>query len=137
MFGKKNNSPAKFDSLIGQDTKIEGNVVFSGGLSVNGEICGQVIARSSPSILMLSESGVINGQVDVTHLVVNGSINGPVRATELKLHPKARIVGDVEYHVIEIQQGALIEGHLFLAREKESGANTNDADEPSGESPLP
>jgi len=121
MFAKKNNTgaAAQIDSLIGQGTKVEGNISFSGGLRVDGEVCGKVIAQTSQATLMLSEQGVINGHVEVSHLIVNGTINGPVRATEfLELHPKARITGDVEYGIIEIQQGALIEGHLLLKRER-------------------
>jgi len=121
MFAKKNNvgSAAQIDSLIGQGTKVEGNILFSGGLRIDGEVSGKVIAKTPQATLMLSEQGVINGHVEVSHLIVNGTINGPVRAAEfLELHTKARITGDVEYGMIEIQQGALIEGQLLLKREK-------------------
>ncbi|MDR3323723.1 MAG: polymer-forming cytoskeletal protein [Zoogloeaceae bacterium] len=117
MFSKKHTPPTtcKTDSLIGKGTRIEGNVYFSGGLRVDGEICGQVIAESTPATLMLSEHGHIHGQVNVSHLIVNGHINGPVRAAEfLEMQPKARITGDVEYAMIEIQQGAVIEGKMLL-----------------------
>jgi cytoskeletal protein CcmA (bactofilin family) len=116
MFSKKTTTgaAAQIDSLIGKGTRIEGNIFFSGGLRVDGEICGKVIAETAPSTLVLSEHGVVNGHVDVTYLISNGSVNGPVRATEfLELQPKARIAGDVEYGAIEIQQGAVIEGHLL------------------------
>ncbi|MDR2365621.1 MAG: polymer-forming cytoskeletal protein [Zoogloeaceae bacterium] len=116
MFSKKTTvgAAAQIDSLIGKGTKIEGNVFFSGGLRVDGEICGKVVAETSPSTLVLSEHGVVNGHVEATYLLINGGINGPVRATEfLELQPKARIAGDVEYGMIEIQQGAVIEGHLL------------------------
>ncbi|MDR0736276.1 MAG: polymer-forming cytoskeletal protein [Zoogloeaceae bacterium] len=116
MFNKKPAAGAatQIDSLIGKGTKVEGNVFFSGGLRVDGEICGKVIGETSPATLVLSEHGVVNGHVEVTYLVANGSINGPVRATEfLELQPKGRIEGDVEYCMIEIQQGAVIEGRLL------------------------
>ncbi|MDR0528673.1 MAG: polymer-forming cytoskeletal protein [Zoogloeaceae bacterium] len=127
MFSKKNNgtTTSQIESLIGQGTRIEGNVMFSGGLRVDGEICGKVVAASSSSTLMLSEHGVVNGHVDVAQIIVNGVINGPVRSSEfLELHPKARIVGDIEYRMIEIQQGALIEGRLILVGENDRQADT-------------
>jgi cytoskeletal protein CcmA (bactofilin family) len=116
MFSKKTTTGAatQIDSLIGKGTKFEGNVFFSGGLRVDGEIHGKVIGETSPATLVLSEHGVVNGHVEVTYLVANGSINGPVRATEfLELQPKGRIEGNVEYGMIEIQQGAVIEGSLL------------------------
>jgi cytoskeletal protein CcmA (bactofilin family) len=116
MFAKKSTKgvATQIDSLIGKGTKIEGDVHFSGGLRVDGEICGKVIAESVPSTLMLSEHGSINGHINVAYLIANGSINGPVRVTEfLELQPKAKVIGDVEYGMIEIQQGAIIEGRLL------------------------
>lgn len=117
MFAKKNNGAGsnQIDSLIGKGTRIEGNIRFSGGLRVDGEICGQVTAESGASTLVLSEHGRIAGEVSVAHLVVNGEISGPVRVSEfLEMQSKARISGDVEYAMIEIQQGAVVEGRLLL-----------------------
>ncbi|MDR0672321.1 MAG: polymer-forming cytoskeletal protein [Zoogloeaceae bacterium] len=124
MFNKKTTTGAatQIDSLIGKGTKIEGNLFFSGGLRVDGEIHGKVIGEAPSTTLVLSEHGVVNGHVEVTYLVANGSINGPVRATEfLELQPKARIEGDMEYGMIEIQQGAVIEGRLLRLTPESAG----------------
>ncbi|MCX8146587.1 MAG: polymer-forming cytoskeletal protein [Azovibrio sp.] len=119
MFAKKNKGAAtagQIDSLIGRGTRIEGHVVFSGGLRVDGEIVGRVLAEpGAPSTLVLSEHGRIEGEVRVGHLIVNGCIDGPVTVSEfLEMQPKARINGDVSYAMIEIQQGAVVEGRLLL-----------------------
>ncbi len=56
----------------------------------------------------------MNGDVSVTHLVVNGVICGAVTASEyLELHAKARVTGDVHYKILEIQVGAILEGRLI------------------------
>ncbi|MDD3483044.1 polymer-forming cytoskeletal protein [Azovibrio restrictus] len=119
MFAKKSNGGvSQIDSLIGKGTRIEGVLRFTGGLHVDGEISGRVIAESGPSKLVLSEHAKVDGDVCVGHLVINGTITGPVRVTEfLEMQPKARIVGDVEYASIEMHQGAVIEGRLLLAKE--------------------
>lgn len=119
MFARKSNGGAaasQIDSLIGRGTRIEGNVVFTGGLRVDGEIVGRVVAEpGAPSTLVLSEHARIDGEVAVGHLIVNGAINGPVQVSEfLEMQPKARISGDVSYAMIEIQQGAVVEGRLLL-----------------------
>lgn len=123
MFGKRHNKPQnRIDSLIGADTKIEGHLHFSGGLRIDGTVEGNVIASSGkPSTLVLSELGQIRGAIETTHLVINGSVTGPVRATEyLELQSKAKITGDVQYKSLEIQLGAVVEGRLtHLAGEKE------------------
>lgn len=116
MFSSKNSKPQnRIDSLVGAGTRIEGNVSFAGGLRVDGEIKGNVIGDpSKPCTLVLSEQGRIEGEIRVTHLVVNGAIVGPVTAAEyLELQGKAKVTGDVNYKALEIQLGAIVEGKLI------------------------
>ncbi len=124
MFGSRPSKPQnRIDSLIGAGTKVKGDVSFTGGLRIDGEVDGNVIAEpGKASTLVLSEHARVDGQISVTHLVVNGTVTGPVRATEyLELQGKAKLVGDVHYKTLEIQLGAIIEGkliHLNEASEK-------------------
>lgn len=117
MFGKKadNKPQGRIDSLIGVGTQIEGNIRFTGGLRIDGEVKGSVEAAegASSSTLVLSEQARIEGSVTVAHLVSNGTVVGSVTVGEsLELQSRARIVGDVDYTVIEMHQGAVIEGRL-------------------------
>lgn len=115
MFGKSSKPNNRIDSLIGAGTIIEGNVVFSGGLRIDGEIRGNVSGSGEQAgTLVLSEQARIDGEVNVSHLVLNGTVNGPVRSTEfLELQPNARVNGDVEYSNIEIHLGAIVQGRLI------------------------
>ncbi|TXI88989.1 MAG: polymer-forming cytoskeletal protein [Burkholderiaceae bacterium] len=112
MFKSKNKST--IDSLIGGTTNIEGDIHFKGGLRIDGHVKGNVIADAgSPSILVISEQAVIDGEVRAGHVVVNGVINGPVFSTDLiELQSKARISGDVHYKALEMMNGALVSGKL-------------------------
>jgi len=116
MFSKKHSKPqSRIDSLIGVGTTIEGNLNFSGGMRIDGHVNGNVIAaQGKPSTLVLSEHARVNGEVTVTHLVVNGTISGPVSASEyMELQSKAKVNGDVHYKTLEIQLGAIVEGRLI------------------------
>lgn len=118
MFSKKHSKPQnRIDSLIGAGTIIEGDLNFSGGMRIDGQVSGNVVATpGKPSTLVLSELAKINGNVNVTHLVVNGVINGAVSASEyLELQSKSKVTGDVSYHAIEIQLGAVVDGRLLHA----------------------
>jgi cytoskeletal protein CcmA (bactofilin family) len=121
MFSSRPSKPQnRIDSLVGAGTKIDGNVHFSGGLRIDGEVTGNVIADSSkPSTLVLSEKARVEGQIRVTHLVVNGTVVGPVNAGEyLELQSKAKVTGDVHYKTLEIQLGAIVEGRLIHIMEE-------------------
>ena len=116
MFGSGHSKPQnRIDSLIGAGTKIVGDVHFTGGLRVDGEIDGGITATpGKPSTLVLSEHARVNGEINVTHLVVNGEVTGPVKVAEyLELQSKSRVTGDVHYKTLEIQLGAVVEGRLI------------------------
>jgi len=118
MFGKRDDSKpqGRIDSLIGVGTLVEGNIRFTGGLRIDGEVKGNVEAAegASSSMLVLSEQARIEGAVSVAHLVSNGTVVGQVTVTEmLEMQSRAKVVGDVNYALIEMHQGAVIEGRLL------------------------
>nr|WP_242596945.1 polymer-forming cytoskeletal protein [Rhodocyclus gracilis] len=100
--------------MIGAGTRIEGHVTFSGGLRVDGEIRGNVRAeKEETGTLVISEQARVEGEITVGHIVINGTVIGPVcAAVSLELQPNARVTGDVEYHQLEMQQGAVVQGRL-------------------------
>lgn len=115
MFGKKAGKPQnQIDSLIGSGTHIDGNINFSGGLRVDGRVTGNITAlEEKPSTLVLSDQAVIEGKIQVSHAIVNGTVAGAIHASEyMELQPKARVSGDVHYKVMEIQLGASVDGML-------------------------
>ena len=114
MFSSKSNKQSPIDSLIGAGTTITGDVQFTGGLRVDGCVKGNIRAvGDKPGTLVLSELAKIEGEIEVGHVVINGTVAGPVRAREyLELLPKARVTGDVSYKTIEIHVGAIVMGRL-------------------------
>jgi cytoskeletal protein CcmA (bactofilin family) len=117
MWGKnkKPKQTAHIDSLIGQNTEIHGDVIFSGGLHVDGIVKGSVIAeKGEDSVLTLSERGTIEGEVKVPNVVVNGSIIGDLHASgHVELAAQARVHGNVYYSLIEMAMGAEVNGKLM------------------------
>lgn len=117
MFGQGNKPKAtagKVDTIIGQQTRIEGDVHFSGGLHVDGRIKGSIIAEAgSDSVLTVSEHGSIEGDVRVPTIILNGTVSGDVRSDDrIELSTKAEVNGDVHYNLIEMAMGAAVNGSL-------------------------
>ena len=113
MFGKKAQPPIK--SLIAQGTRIEGNMKFNEGLRVDGEVYGDIhaVPEENSSLLVISEAAIVQGAIQADHVIINGTVRGPVHARELlELQPKAKIEGDVSYVALEMHQGATISGQL-------------------------
>jgi cytoskeletal protein CcmA (bactofilin family) len=124
MFGGKGGSKPhnNIECLIGAGTTIEGSIILTGGLRVDGRVHGDVIAADDkPGTLVLSEQAQIEGEIRVSHVVINGTVIGPVHAAEyVELQPKANVTGDVHYKTLEIQLGAVVQGRLVYESEDQS-----------------
>jgi len=114
-------------TIIGQHAKFKGELSFEGAVRIDGSFEGNIRA-SNGATLIVSEVAVITGEVDVPNLVLHGTINGNVRASEsLKMSTTGKLKGDVEYHVISLSEGASINGRCNRIEEKQatSIASTN------------
>jgi cytoskeletal protein CcmA (bactofilin family) len=111
VFKKKSTT---IRTLIGAGTVIVGELRFTEGLRIDGEIQGDVVSLAEhSSLLVISEQAKITGRVQAGHIIINGTVVGPVQSNELlELQPKASIEGDVRYQSLEIHQGASINGEL-------------------------
>lgn len=120
FFRRSNKIDSSIDTLIGADTRIEGNIHFSGGLRIDGAVRGNVTEPDeTPSTLILSEHGRIEGSVVAAKIVLNGKVVGPVTAGQfIELQSKARITGDLHYKSLEMHTGAVIEGKLIYVGEE-------------------
>lgn len=119
MFERRNSRPPqkRIDSLIGAGTVVQGNVLFAGGLRIDGAVVGKVTtADNAPGTLVISEHAKVDGEVKVSHVVINGSVSGPVIVNDyLELQAKARVDGDVVYRALEMHVGAVVQGKLVHA----------------------
>jgi cytoskeletal protein CcmA (bactofilin family) len=114
MFNKKQRKHPGVDTLVGPNTRIDGDLNFEGGCHVDGTVKGNVSADTeSNSALSVSEDGNVEGGVTVPYVVLQGIVRGDVFATKrVELGPTARVIGNVYYNLIEMAIGAEINGKL-------------------------
>ena len=121
---RKKLKVSNVETIIGQKTILHGDLLFSGGLHVDGAIKGNVIADDdADAVLIVGEQGSIEGEVKAPHVLLNGAVTGDVHATvSAELSPRARVTGSVYYKVIEMAMGAEVNGNLVhLEEEKTPG----------------
>lgn len=132
-------SGAGVDTLVGQQTEILGDVRFTGGLHVEGRIKGSVSTESSGSgALWVSETGVIEGDVTVPNVAINGSVTGDVHASQnLNLAAKAKVVGNVHYRSLQMEPGAEVNGQLVCeSKEAKTGGGAESSKPRSSDTVL-
>ncbi len=132
MWGSSKIRSSKIETLIGQSIEIIGDINFTGGLHLDGRIVGNVTAvAGSGSVLIISDLGRIEGNVSVDYAVINGEVRGDVYASEkLELSPKARILGNVHYNLLEMASGSAVNGKMVHEhKEKKLLEHHNSADQ--------
>lgn len=125
MFGKKKQGRGPINTLVGEGTRIKGDLRFEGGCHVDGVVNGNVISeRDADAYLSLSEQGLVDGSVHVPRVSLNGKVQGDVFASEhLQLGATAKINGNLHYEILEMEAGAEINGKLIHDSAQAPGAS--------------
>lgn len=125
MWGKSNNhhsnklqsDTSEYTTLIAPGTEVSGDVSYYGAMHLEGCIKGNV--NSEQGVLTITENGAVEGDICVSRIVINGHVTGNVHAIEhLELESRAVIHGNVYYNLLEMAEGAQVNGSL---EHKENG----------------
>ena len=137
MVRRKRFKPPKFTTVIGEKTSITGDIVFEGGMHIDGTVVGNLVSEAGDerATLTLSERGAVEGDVRVANVIINGVIKGNVYAeSRVELAEHARISGKVHYRLLEMSMGAEVNGEMICVEHEEEGTRAVPA-ETSGEMP--
>jgi cytoskeletal protein CcmA (bactofilin family) len=93
-------------TVIAKGLKIVGSVTAEGLVEVNGQIEGELHCTS----LVISHGAQVNGTVTAEHLVVDGSVKGPIQGGDVMLKSQAHVVGDIHHQSLAIESGAIFDG---------------------------
>lgn len=123
MFNNKDNTttnnissttPSKLDTLLGQNTNIKGDIAFKGVLLLDGKVDGSIVGEQNDDVLTISETGMVEGKIEVANIIVNGTVKGDIVASgKIEVASKANIEGNVYYQNIEMEAGSKINGQLI------------------------
>ncbi|MBB1371525.1 MULTISPECIES: bactofilin family protein [Pseudoalteromonas] len=134
MFGKKkqvtNNASLKrvnhAPSIISEDMRLTGSIISQGEVQLDGRIDGDIKATH----LVIGTTGVVEGIVEATSVIVKGKIIGSLNASEVNIKNNAHVHGDIFHDTLSIEAGAIIEGNLKQRFEKENLTLINDESKP-------
>jgi len=127
MFRKKNTlaiDVSRLAGLLAHDTCVRGDVMFAGGLRIDGRVEGNVLGKPDDrGLLVLSEKGVIVGSVKVHDAVINGRVEGDLEVEHfLELQANARVTGNITYRTLKLDCGATVDGKLVRMGEDSAAA---------------
>lgn len=136
MFNNKNdstssgsittNTKSQLDTMLGKNTSIKGDIEFNGALILDGSIYGCVKGSENDDVLTISETGVVEGKIEVANIIINGLVKGDIIASgKIEVASKANIEGNVYYQNIEMETGSKINGQLIYQEGNKAGKISN------------
>lgn len=106
------------DSLVSQGVVVQGDLRVRGVFYFDGELRGHVEGEAG-AMFVLTDNGVVHGDIRCPYVVLNGRVEGHVESTaHIQLQPRAKVSGNVYYHLLETQTGAEVGGHLIRRDER-------------------
>lgn len=111
MLGK---SIETFESIVGKTLRIEGDIVISKSLRVDGIVNGNIFQADGQSATVAIAMGAsIIGNINMQDVIVSGLVKGNINSTgRVELVDTARVEGDLTYGSIGVAVGAKITGRL-------------------------
>jgi len=107
-------------TLIDKDTVITGNTSYNGGIRIDGTVIGNLkVHGQEGNLLIMGYGSKITGDVQVEKAIINGEVEGNIKCLDyLELNTDATVSGNIEYDLIEVHEGAKINGHLKFIKNK-------------------
>lgn len=121
MFGRDDNkvrvSNAQISTFIGVDTTVEGKLITSSSVRIDGTIIGGVIADGT---VVLSQSGQIQGNVIAENIIVSGVVDGNMEIRDkVNIEPTGEVYGDITTRKILVDEESVFQGKCNMNRDKE------------------
>jgi len=102
------NTPGSSKNVLGSDVEIKGNLKFTGELTLEGKLDGEI---NSEGTLLLGDSAVVTGNINVNSVVVRGKVNGNVVAKDkIEIKAKTELFGDIRASKLTIEEGVTFVG---------------------------
>ena len=102
------NTTGSSKNVLNSDVEIKGNIKFSGELSLDGKLEGEI---HTDGVLQLGDGAVVNGSINAQSVVIRGKVHGNINAKEkIEIKSKAELFGDIRASKLVIEEGVTYVG---------------------------
>jgi cytoskeletal protein CcmA (bactofilin family) len=106
---KKEIEEGKITGFFDKETEIKGDLQFKGTFRVDGKFKGKV---DSESVLIIGDSGKVEADVKIGHIIVNGEIKGNIHASDkVEVNSNGRVIGTIITPKLIVEEGAYLEAN--------------------------
>jgi cytoskeletal protein CcmA (bactofilin family) len=108
----------EINAFLGRNTDFDGKLSFKGAVRIDGYFQGEI---HSEGTLIVGESAVVQSDVHVSHIIVNGEVRGNIVATQrIEIHAPGKVYGNIQCPTLVIDEGVSFEGQCRMHRKGET-----------------
>ena len=104
--GARSAPKSSVPSIISADLRINGDLVCSGDVQVDGWVEGDIQSRN----IVIGEGATVHGALSAENVRICGVVKGEIKADTVVLEKTAKVTGDVMHKSLTIEEGAQLEG---------------------------
>ncbi len=98
----------KLSGFIDKETAVSGDMEFKDSFRIDGKFKGKILSGTT---LVIGETGVVNADVQVKTVTVNGRLKGSIIAKGMvEILSKGRVTGKIVCAKLIIEDGAFFQG---------------------------
>lgn len=121
MFNKKNKIVIdSISSVLGESTRLNGKLIFSGTMRIDGSLEGEVVSEKKEGLnntLIIGEKAQVSGDIHADTVINSGRIIGNVFAhSRLAIQDPGQVIGDVETAELTVEEGVIFNGRCNMVR---------------------
>ncbi|MGA9796551.1 MAG: polymer-forming cytoskeletal protein [Rhizomicrobium sp.] len=103
----KRNGRSSVPSIISADLLINGTLISTGDIQIDGRVEGDVHSAS----LVIGDKALVHGEILAEDVIVRGTVQGGIRARKVQLAATCRVEGNILHEAFTVEQGAFFEGN--------------------------
>jgi len=98
----------EMNAFLGEGTEFEGKLSFTGSVRLDGRFKGEIFSEGT---LVVGDSASIEGEINVSEIIVSGEIKGSITASKrIEIHAPGKVFGNIQSPVVIIDEGVIFEG---------------------------
>jgi cytoskeletal protein CcmA (bactofilin family) len=120
---KREIEESKITGFFDKDTEIKGDLKFKGTFRIDGRFKGNI---SSPSVLIIGDSGKVEADIKIGHIVINGEIKGNIQASDrVEINSSGKIFGTIISPKLIVEDGAYLEASCQTSSEPQKTSSSS------------
>jgi len=127
MTNRRRDKDEEIKAFLGKGAEFDGKLVLNGLVRIDGEFKGEALGNGT---LIIGEGACVEADIAVDSVFISGEVRGNLDIRErTEISSTGRLLGNVKTAVLEVKEGAVIDGTCQMSGNDKSEYTAAEMDE--------